>query len=66
MSPPSLLSFLIKAFDIDGVLVRGRDVLPGARDSLRALEDAGVPFVFVTNGGGEPEDRKHVDFCRGK
>lgn len=42
-----------QAFDIDGVLVRGEGVLPGARDSLRALEDACVPFVFVTNGGGE-------------
>ena len=43
-----------KAFDIDGVLVRGPEVLPGARESLRALEDARVPFVFVTNGGGKP------------
>lgn len=42
-----------QAFDIDGVLVRGQEVLPGARESLKALEDARVPFVFVTNGGGE-------------
>ncbi|CAM9748934.1 unnamed protein product, partial [Ectocarpus sp. 8 AP-2014] len=40
------------AFDIDGVLVRGQGVLPGARESLKALEDARVPYVFVTNGGG--------------
>lgn len=33
--------------------MRGPEVLPGARESLRALEDARVPFVFVTNGGGE-------------
>lgn len=44
---------LEQAFDIDGVLVRGQGVLPGARESLKALEDARVPFVFVTNGGGE-------------
>ncbi|CAM9191195.1 unnamed protein product, partial [Hapterophycus canaliculatus] len=46
------------AFDIDGVLVRGPGVLPGARESLKALEDAGVPFVFVTNGGGCTEEEK--------
>ena len=35
------------------MLVRGQEVLPGARESLKALEDARIPFVFVTNGGGE-------------
>lgn len=49
----AMICCLGQAFDIDGVLVRGEGVLPGARDSLRALEDACVPFVFVTNGGGE-------------
>lgn len=33
--------------------MRGQGVLPGARESLKLLEDRGVPFVFVTNGGGE-------------
>ncbi|CAM9513222.1 unnamed protein product, partial [Phaeothamnion confervicola] len=46
------------AFDIDGVLLRGKGVLPGARDALRRLRDRDVPFVFVTNGGGCTEAAK--------
>eukprot|EP00903_Cladosiphon_okamuranus_P011989 g11258.t1 len=52
------------AFDIDGVLVRGQEVLPGARESLKALEDARVPFVFVTNGGGCTEEAKALELTR--
>ncbi|CAM9116595.1 unnamed protein product [Pylaiella littoralis] len=51
-------SLFAMAFDIDGVLVRGQGVLPGARESLKLLEDRGVPFVFVTNGGGCTEESK--------
>jgi HAD superfamily hydrolase (TIGR01456 family) len=43
------------AFDIDGVLIRGAAELPGARDSLLRLAAARVPYVLLTNGGGEPE-----------
>jgi HAD superfamily hydrolase (TIGR01456 family) len=46
------------SFDIDGVLLRGKTPLPGARDSLLRLVAAGVPFVFLTNGGGEREWKK--------
>eukprot|EP00904_Undaria_pinnatifida_P009049 jgi/Undpi1/5274/HiC_scaffold_2.g00555.m1 len=60
----AMRSSFAMAFDIDGVLVRGRDVLPGARDSLRALEDAGVPFVFVTNGGGCTEESKAKELTK--
>lgn len=28
-------------------------MVPGARESLKKLVDANVPFIFVTNGGGE-------------
>jgi len=42
-------------FDIDGVLVRGKRVLPGAREAVKTLRDMGVPFVFLTNGGGHFE-----------
>jgi ribonucleotide monophosphatase NagD (HAD superfamily) len=42
-------------FDIDGVIVRGRKVLPFAPDAFRRLVDSKgqfrVPTVFVTNGG---------------
>ncbi len=36
-------------FDMDGVLYRGRRVLPGARALLTALTRAGTPFALVTN-----------------
>jgi HAD superfamily hydrolase (TIGR01456 family) len=45
-------------FDIDGVVLRGYDPLPHARESLARLTDAGVPYIFVTNGGGELESSK--------
>lgn len=43
------------SFDIDGVLLRGSATLPGAREAVLALVHAGVPFVFLTNGGGTLE-----------
>uniref|UniRef100_A0A3P8U642 Haloacid dehalogenase like hydrolase domain containing 5 n=1 Tax=Amphiprion percula TaxID=161767 RepID=A0A3P8U642_AMPPE len=50
--PPSLAGVL---FDVDGVLLRGRSVLPGARRALRKLLDQNnnflFPVVFVTNAG---------------
>lgn len=42
-------------FDIDGVIVRGRKILPFAPDAFRKLVNNDgrfrVPTVFVTNGG---------------
>lgn len=46
MTPRSLRGFL---FDMDGVLYRGRRVLPGARVLLAALDRKGIPFALVTN-----------------
>lgn len=43
------------AFDIDGVLVKGTEPLPGASDMLQMLQDGSVPFIFLTNGGGHTE-----------
>jgi len=45
-------------FDIDGVLLRGKSPLPRARATLARLDAAGVPYIFLTNGGGEPEAAK--------
>lgn len=42
----------------DGVLLRGMSQLPRARDALLRLQRAGVPYLFVTNGGGEVEHVK--------
>lgn len=36
-------------FDMDGVLYRGHRALPGARETLAALDRAGVPYALVTN-----------------
>ncbi|XP_068169228.1 haloacid dehalogenase-like hydrolase domain-containing 5 [Antennarius striatus] len=42
-------------FDIDGVLLRGKTVIPGAKQCIRNLVDHNgkykVPVVFVTNAG---------------
>ncbi|HZL01622.1 MAG TPA: HAD-IIA family hydrolase [Cellulomonas sp.] len=35
--------------DMDGVLVHEGDALPGAADFVRALRDAGRPFLILTN-----------------
>lgn len=54
--PPSFS--LGYVFDIDGVLLRGNVPLEGARASLKSLLAARVPFIFLTNGGGELESSK--------
>jgi HAD superfamily hydrolase (TIGR01456 family) len=51
-------------FDIDGVLLKGKVLLPGARESLRRLHDSKVPFIFVTNGGGCTEAEKAAELSR--
>lgn len=43
------------AFDIDGVLSRGKTPLPGAKETLLTLQEYNVPFIFLTNGGGLTE-----------
>ncbi len=40
--------------DLDGVVWIGREPVPGAAETLRALIEAGVPLVFVTNNPGRP------------
>ncbi|XP_057989456.1 uncharacterized protein YKR070W isoform X3 [Hevea brasiliensis] len=53
------------AFDIDGVILRGRVPIGGSPQALRRLyEDSGslkVPFLFLTNGGGIPESRRAIE-----
>lgn len=50
--PPPSFGLL---FDIDGVIVRGRNPIPGAADAFKKLLDKdgklAVPLVFVTNAG---------------
>lgn len=35
--------------DMDGVLLRGEQALPGARELIRHLRSRGIPFLLVTN-----------------
>jgi HAD superfamily hydrolase (TIGR01450 family) len=35
--------------DLDGVIYRGRQVLPGVKSALVRLRDSGVPVLFITN-----------------
>jgi HAD superfamily hydrolase (TIGR01456 family) len=47
------------AFDIDGVLLRSKDPLPGAKETLEFLQKHNISFIFLTNGGGHTE-KDHV------
>jgi HAD superfamily hydrolase (TIGR01456 family) len=51
-------------FDIDGVLLRGKVALPTATASLQRLARARVPYIFLTNGGGETEAAKAASLSR--
>jgi ribonucleotide monophosphatase NagD (HAD superfamily) len=51
----------LQAFDIDGVLIRGKEEIPGATQVLQKLTALHVPFVFVTNGGGCTEAHKAAE-----
>ncbi|KAK9284073.1 hypothetical protein L1049_012333 [Liquidambar formosana] len=56
------------AFDIDGVILRGRVPIGGSPQALRRLYgDSGalkIPFLFLTNGGGIPESRRAVELSK--
>ncbi|KAJ7668457.1 HAD-like domain-containing protein [Mycena polygramma] len=50
-------------FDIDGVLIRGEDVLPSAKRALSMLEGSNplnmkLPYILLTNGGGINEKER--------
>ncbi|KAG6040400.1 hypothetical protein E4U41_000644 [Claviceps citrina] len=52
------------AFDIDGVLYRGGQGIPGAREMLRSIRAKDIRYVFLTNGGGAHEDDKVASLTR--
>lgn len=35
--------------DMDGVVYRGADPIPGAQDFVKNLQSSGIPFLFLTN-----------------
>lgn len=51
------------AFDVDGVLYRGgvHNPVPGAVETVQALRERNVPYVFLTNGTGSTEDEKAAE-----
>ena len=40
------------ALDLDGVVWRGTDGIPGSAEAVRLLQDAGEQVLFVTNNSG--------------
>lgn len=54
-SPKNLQSDKAFVFDIDGVLLRGGTPIPQASGALKALRQAQIPFILMTNGGGSLE-----------
>ena len=54
---------MLQAFDLDGVLIRGKGGVPGAVEALKRLTALRVPFIFVTNGGGVTEANKAAELC---
>jgi 4-nitrophenyl phosphatase len=40
--------------DLDGTVYRGGDLIPGSADAVRALRDAGIGVVFVSNNPARP------------
>ncbi|CAK8997749.1 Uncharacterized protein YKR070W, partial [Durusdinium trenchii] len=47
--------------DIDGVVKQGKRAIPGAREALIRLREERVPFIFMTNGGGNTEAQKAAE-----
>lgn len=54
-SPKAAVQSFGVLLDIDGVLIRGRNPIPGAKEALEMLHQSDVPTVFLTNGGCEFE-----------
>ncbi|KAJ8631470.1 hypothetical protein MRB53_024793 [Persea americana] len=56
------------AFDIDGVILRGREPVGGSQFALtRLYDDCGdlkIPFLFLTNGGFTFISNNCIDFLK--
>merc|ERR1711939_613396 len=53
------------AFDINGVLIKGGEVIPEAIEAMKVLNGENeynikVPYIFVTNGGGKTEEERCI------
>ncbi|KAI9889430.1 MAG: hypothetical protein M1814_005293 [Vezdaea aestivalis] len=57
------------AFDIDGVLIKGGEVIPEAKEAMQVLNGKNeygikVPYIFVTNGGGKTEEERCIQLSK--
>ncbi|KAJ6787261.1 hypothetical protein PWT90_09462 [Aphanocladium album] len=52
------------AFDIDGVLYKGNQAIPGAKEMLQKIREQGLRYVFLTNGGGSHENAKIASLAK--
>lgn len=50
--------------DIDGVVYRSGQIIPGSDVAIRTLSERRIPFVFMTNGGGCPESKKAEELSK--
>lgn len=46
---------------IDGVLLHKSEPIPGAADTLKSLQESGIPFILLTNGGGKSEAERAAE-----
>ena len=46
--------------DLDGTVYRSQNVIPGAREGIERLRDAGVDIVFVTNSSTKTRETCHT------
>src|SRR5437868_6865469 len=74
MTPGTRKGFLI---DMDGVIYRGAELIPGAAEFIAGLRRARIPFMFLTNNSqrtrrdvatkltrmGVPVEEKHIFTC---
>jgi len=51
-------------FDIDGVLVKGKNVLPETLKTFKILDTLHIPYIFLTNGGGKTEKKKAQELSK--
>ncbi len=51
-------------FDVDGVLCRGAEALPGAGEMLTLLRRNSIPFAILTNSGGLTEQVRAAKLSR--
>jgi HAD superfamily hydrolase (TIGR01456 family) len=63
MAATRLLSKFV-VLDIDGVILKGGFLVPGAVGAVKQLADHRIPYVFVTNGGGMTEANKAADLSK--